>query len=172
MSSQTWPERAALPPWNSHDSFSWIISKEFLTNAEMIANQLKSKGYEVEIFNWLTNCFCNIGHFYDLMGGFLQLHCNVMKVVGVSWKIIQLGRHDVVDNFSLLKRFLKLYLVVSRWHTKFQTFIVWDSCARVAINALIVSRLLLQVELKGWQLHLSFDTLSFGTNNPQSDETG
>ncbi|KGN43784.2 hypothetical protein Csa_017356 [Cucumis sativus] len=90
VSSQTGPECAALPPWNSYDPFSWISSKEFLTNSEMIANQLKSKD---------------------------------------------------------------------------MSFI--DSHARVAINALIVSRLLLLVELKGWQLHLSF-----GTNNPRSDETG
>uniref|UniRef100_A0A0A0K412 Uncharacterized protein n=1 Tax=Cucumis sativus TaxID=3659 RepID=A0A0A0K412_CUCSA len=43
VSSQTGPECAALPPWNSYDPFSWISSKEFLTNSEMIANQLKSK---------------------------------------------------------------------------------------------------------------------------------
>ena len=51
-----------------------------------------------------------------------QLYCNVMKVVGVSWEIIQLGRHDVVGNFSLLKRFLNLYFVVIKWHTKFLNF--------------------------------------------------
>lgn len=65
VSSQTGPGRAAVPPrgWNSYDSFSWIISEEeFLKNAEIVANRLKSQGYEVGIGNWLTNLVCKIGH--------------------------------------------------------------------------------------------------------------
>ncbi|CAK9312395.1 unnamed protein product [Citrullus colocynthis] len=56
VSSQTGPGRAALPPrgWNSYDSFSWIISEEeFLKNAEIVSNRLKSQGYEYVVVDYL-----------------------------------------------------------------------------------------------------------------------
>ncbi|XP_022951774.1 uncharacterized protein LOC111454511 [Cucurbita moschata] len=56
VSSQTGPERAALPPrgWNSYDSFCWTISeKEFLDNAEIVAKRLNSKGYEYVVVDYL-----------------------------------------------------------------------------------------------------------------------
>lgn len=53
VSSQNGTERAVVPPrgWNSYNSFSWIISEEeYLKNAEVVANRLKSKGYEVGLW--------------------------------------------------------------------------------------------------------------------------
>ncbi|XP_022962182.1 alpha-galactosidase-like [Cucurbita moschata] len=56
VSSQNGTERAAVPPrgWNSYNSFSWIISEEeYLKNAEVVANRLKSKGYEYVVVDYL-----------------------------------------------------------------------------------------------------------------------
>nr|GMD24628.1 Glycoside hydrolase [Ipomoea batatas] len=47
---------ANLPPrgWNSYDSFSWVITEEqFLQNVELVAQRLKSKGYEYVVVDFL-----------------------------------------------------------------------------------------------------------------------
>ncbi|KAH6771232.1 Melibiase family protein [Perilla frutescens var. hirtella] len=49
-------EQASLPPrgWNSYDSFCWTISEEeFLQNAELVAQRLRSHGYEYVVVDYL-----------------------------------------------------------------------------------------------------------------------
>ncbi|CAH9108446.1 unnamed protein product [Cuscuta europaea] len=49
-------ELAKLPPrgWNSYDSFSWVITeKQFLQNAELVAQRLKPNGYEYVVVDYL-----------------------------------------------------------------------------------------------------------------------
>ncbi|KAK9751146.1 hypothetical protein RND81_02G245300 [Saponaria officinalis] len=47
---------ANTPPrgWNSYDSFSWIISEdEFLQNAQLVSQRLRSHGYEYVVIDYL-----------------------------------------------------------------------------------------------------------------------
>ncbi|VFQ89976.1 unnamed protein product [Cuscuta campestris] len=47
---------ANLPPrgWNSYDSFSWVITeKQFIRNAELVAQRLKPNGYEYVVVDYL-----------------------------------------------------------------------------------------------------------------------
>ncbi|XP_074309995.1 uncharacterized protein LOC141644383 [Silene latifolia] len=64
--------QAVTPPrgWNSYDSFTWIISEEeFLHNAELVSQRLRSHGYEYVVvdYRWYRR---NVPEAYTDLSGF------------------------------------------------------------------------------------------------------
>ncbi|OVA20827.1 Glycoside hydrolase [Macleaya cordata] len=54
--SENQEQQANFPPrgWNSYDSFSWIISEEeFLQNAKIVSQQLRTHGYQYVVVDYL-----------------------------------------------------------------------------------------------------------------------